>query len=96
MEAIGDIEVINSFGQVLIFEDCVFVPDLKANLFSIPETTKGIHAVFADNVVQFFKDGIWEMEGSRVQEQLYHLDVTITVQHETEHALVSRAASMDV
>jgi hypothetical protein len=81
----------------LIFEDCVFVPDLKANLFSIPAATKkGIHAVFADNIVQFFRDRIWEMEGSRVQEQLYHLDVTITVQHETEHALVSRAASMDV
>ena len=89
--------MVNSLGSVLTFRDCLLVPGLKANLFSIPSATKkGVHAVFTDNIVQFFRDDTWEMESSREQAQLYHLDVTVTVQHETLHALVSRAAPIQV
>jgi len=95
--AIGDIEVVNSIGSVLTLRDCLLVPGLKANFFSIPSVTKkGFHAVLTDNIVQFFRDDTLEMEGSREQAQLYHLDVTVTVQHETLHALVSRAAPIQV
>ena len=54
-EGKGDIEVINSAGQTLLFRDVLFVPGLGVNLFSISAATaKGAEAIFFDNMVIFF------------------------------------------
>ena len=51
-EGKGDIEVINSAGQTLLFRDVLFVPGLGVNLFSISAATaKGAEAIFFDNMV---------------------------------------------
>lgn len=76
VEGKGDVEIVNSTGSVLLLTDCLLVPGLGINLFSISAATaKGTEAIFFDDMVHFYRDGILVMEGQRASEKLYYLNI---------------------
>lgn len=97
VEGKGDVEVVNGAGSPLLLTDCLLVPGLGMNLFSISAaTTKGIEAVFFHDVVHFYRNGNLEMEGQRASEKLYYLDVIVKIQQETSSASISRSQPLSV
>jgi hypothetical protein len=42
-------------------------------------------------MVQFYRDGILEMEGQRASEKPYYLDAVVKIQQDTSYATVSRS-----
>jgi hypothetical protein len=87
----GDVEVVNTAGVSLLLTDCLLVPGLGMNLFSISTaTTKGIEAVFIHDTVHFYRNGNLEMEGQRASEKLYYLNVVVKINRRL-HTLLSVA-----
>jgi hypothetical protein len=97
VEGKGDVEVVNSKGLTLLFKDCLLVPGLGMNLFSISAATaKGIEATFFQDMVHFYRNNNLEMEGQRFSEKLYYLDVMVKIQQEVSHSAISRSQPISV
>lgn len=75
----GDIEIIsivNGEKRNGIIKNVLFVPDLGTNILSIGTATKSrIEVHFIDNSVYFTLEERVEMEGRRVGNTLYHLNI---------------------
>ena len=97
VEGKGDVEVVNAAGVNVLLIDCLLVPGLGMNLFSISAATeKGVEAIFFEDKVQFFRNGNLEMEGQRASEKLYYLDVMVKIQQEISSAAISRSQSISI
>lgn len=79
---IGDIDVTSYVdGKRLngTFKDVLYVPGIGTNLFSIGTATDaGLNVSFSCEKVAFIKDNVTIMQGRRVGESLYHIQVIIS------------------